>query len=308
MTDLTFIDTRQPRPPAGTLGDGTSAGEPPVSIVIPALNEENTVGDTVGELRRLYPSYELLVIDDGSDDRTGEVARSAGARVLRHRVNRGYGASLKHGMRKARAPIVVFIDADGQHDARDVERLVTPLLQDGEMVIGARTGRTTTAQRRPGKWLLAQVAQFLVDQEIPDLNSGLRAFRREEALRYLPLLPNGFSLTTTLTLAMIKDGYSVDFVPIQIRLRSGGRSTVKFFRDGLKTLLLIMRAIMLFNPLKIFVPLSALLCVTGVVYASLTLALTSNLSDAGMLLILSGLGALGLGLLADQIANLRRGG
>ena len=163
-------------------------------------------------------------------------------------------------------------------------------------------------QRRPGKWVLVKVAQFLVDRKIPDLNSGFRAFYREDALRYLSLLPNGFSLTTTLTLAMLKDGYSVDFVPIQIQPRSGGRSTVNFFRDGLKTLLLIMRAVMLFNPLKIFVPLAGILFLGGAVYTTVTLIMETNLSDAGLLLILSSLGVLGLGLLADQIANLRRAG
>lgn len=280
---------------------------PHVTIVIPAFNEADTVAQTVGELRRLYPAHELLVVDDGSTDDTGGLAREAGARVLRNAVNRGYGASLKQGMRKARGSIVVFIDADGQHDCRDVARLVEHL-DDNDMVIGARTGKATTTQRKPGKWLLSVVAQHLVGQRIPDINSGLRAFRREEALRYLAILPNGFSLTTTLTLAMLKDGYAVHFVPITIQPRGGGRSTVKYFRDGMKTLLLILRAIMLFNPLKIFAPLSALLFLFGLAYTVATLVAEQNISDAGMLLLLSGLGALALGLLADQIANLRRGG
>jgi glycosyltransferase involved in cell wall biosynthesis len=278
-----------------------------VTIVLPAFNEEQTIASTISELRQSYPEYEILVVDDGSTDNTAELAEKKGVRVVRNEVNRGYGASLKQGMRRAKGEIIVFMDADGQHDCKDIKRLVEGL-KDSDMVVGARSKEDLVTIRKPGKWTLSVLADFLVGQHIPDINSGFRAFRREDGLKYLPILPNGFSLTTTLTLAMIKDGRFVKYIPIRVLSRVGGRSSVRYFHDGIKALLLILRVIMLFNPLKIFAPLSAVLLLVGGCYTVLTIIYTSNLADTSVLLLLSGLGAFLFGLLADQIANIRRGG
>ncbi|MCX8038523.1 MAG: glycosyltransferase family 2 protein [Candidatus Sumerlaeia bacterium] len=278
-----------------------------VTVVLPAYNEAETIALTIRNLRRLYPDYEVLVVDDGSGDDTAQIAEREGARVIRNRINRGYGAALKQGMRKAAGDLIVFMDADGQHDPADVARLVEAL-KDCDMVIGARSPEDQVAIRKPGKWLLSVAAEFLAGQHIPDINSGFRAFRRKEALRFLPFLPNGFSLTTTLTLAMLKDGCIVDYVPIRVAPRAGGKSRVRYVKDGIRTLLLISRIAMLFNPLKIFVPVSAFLLGIGLFYTAYTAVTSTNISDSSILLLLSGLGTLLFGFLADQISNLRRGG
>ena len=280
---------------------------PSVTVILPAFNEEKNIPLTVSRLLEMYPEYEILVVDDGSEDDTAKLAETEGAQVIRNRVNKGYGASLKQGMRKAKGDIVVFMDADGQHDCKDVSRLVEGL--DGcDMVVGERSKEDMETIRKPGKWILSVVADFLVGQHIPDINSGFRAFYREDGLSYLPILPNGFSLTTTLTLAMMKEGRDVRYVPIRIFPRGGGQSRVRYFRDGAKTLLLISRVIMLFNPLKIFAPVSAILLFLGVLYTAWTIIYLSNITETSILLLLSGLGTFLFGLLADQLSNIRRGG
>lgn len=278
-----------------------------VTVILPAFNEQTCIAQTVSKLKETYPEYEILVIDDGSDDDTAKIAETEGARVIRHHVNKGYGASLKQGMRKARGDIVVFMDADGQHDCKDIARLVEGL-EDSDMVVGERSKEDMVTVRKPGKWVLSFVANYLVGRHIPDINSGFRALYREDGLRYLPILPNGFSLTTTITLAMIKEGRDVTYIPIRISPRAGGKSSVRYFRDGAKTLLLISRVIMLFNPLKIFAPLSLMFFLVGGLYTLWTLISMTNITDTSILLLLSGFGFLFFGLLADQISNIRRGG
>ncbi|MDP8215646.1 MAG: glycosyltransferase family 2 protein [Candidatus Euphemobacter frigidus] len=280
---------------------------PSVTVVIPAYNEGKTIALTVSDIRKIYPEYEILVVDDGSTDGTADRAEGEGVRVLRNSQNRGYGASLKRGILKARGVIIVTLDGDGQHDCRGIARLVEGMAES-DMVVGQRLKEDQVAVRKPGKWLLTAVAQYLVNQQIPDLNSGFRAFYRTDAIKYLPLLPNGFSFTTTITLSMLKDGRDVKYLPIKINRREEGSSRVSFFRDGGKTLLLILRVIMLFNPLRIFVPLSMILIFLGGIYTLFMMVVYSNISDTTTLLLLAGIGTLFFGLLADQISNIRRGG
>ncbi|GAH49821.1 unnamed protein product, partial [marine sediment metagenome] len=255
-----------------------------VTVVLPAFNEGQTIAKTVSELRRMYPEYEILVVDDGSTDNTAELAEQKGARVVRNRANSGYGAALKQGIRRAEGEIVVFMDADGQHDCCDVARLVEGL-KDSDMVVGQRSKDDIVAKRKPGKWILSAVANYLAGQHIPDLNSGFRAFCRADGLNWIPLLPNGFSLTTTLTLLMLKDGQDVRYIPINVSHRSGGKSQVRYLRDGVRTLLLIARVIMLFHPLKIFVPLSAVLFLLGGAYTLFTIITTLNITETSILLL-----------------------
>lgn len=281
----------------------------PLSIVIPAYNEETCIAQTVRDLQNELTgiTYEIIVVDDGSSDNTAEAARNAGATVFSRVSNRGYGAALKLGIRQARHPWVLLMDSDGQHKAADARRLYERMQQGHDMVIGARDKQSFQyASRMPGKKLLQWVAAYLVGEKPDDVNSGLRIFRREDALKYLSILPNGFSFTTTITLAMLKDGCDVAWVPIQVEARQGRASTVRV-KDGLSTLMLIMRIAMLFNPLKVYLPMSAALFGLGFAYAVYDIVRAFNIPDGAVLLMVAAIIVFFFGILADQLAAIRRG-
>jgi glycosyltransferase involved in cell wall biosynthesis len=270
----------------------------PVTILIPAYNEEKAITNVVEQLKKLRPQDEILVIDDASSDRTGELARAAGARVIRHPYNLGYGGALKTGARRARHEILVFFDADDQHDPTEIEPMLEAL-RDSDMVVGARPISSGGIYRRSGKWFLKRVANYLVGRPIPDLNSGFRAIRRERVLQFIHLLPDSFSLTTTLTLSLIRSGFIVLYIPIQYRDRIG-TSTVSF-KDFFRTLFLIVRMITLFAPLKIFMPISGLFALLGV--PSLIYDIVQkNITDTTVLLWLMAIVIFLFGLLADTIS------
>ncbi len=282
---------------------------PNVSIVIPAFNEENGLPDVLKNLRAwLQRGAEIIVVDDGSTDDTARVASEGGARVIRHRNNKGYGAALKVGIRAAEREIVVTFDADGQFDTNEIEKLVNAL-NDCDMAVGVRPqGAGSPTLRKPGKWLLGKTANYLAQTDIPDLNCGFRALRVETAKRFLNLLPNGFSFTTTLTLAMFKDGYNVAYLPITVHPRTTGTSSVRV-ADGFSTLLLIIRIIALFDPLKVFLPASALLFLIGILYSifdSIAFA-RLNIAAGAVVLFVSAVMVFMFGILADQVSAIRRG-
>lgn len=280
------------------------------SIVIPAYNEGQGIGDVLQQLhdvlRRHDMPFEVIVVDDGSTDGTAEIVGRGPARLIAHGVNRGYGAALKTGVRAARYDLVVIMDSDGQHDPADVIRLVE-LSRDHDMVVGARTrGSYSPLLRRPGKWLLQRTADFLTGRRIPDLNSGLRAFRRELVQRFVPILPNGFSFTTTLTLAALKENYRVAWAPIRVTKRAG-KSTVHPLRDGVNTLVLILRAVVLFDPLKVFLPPSIVLGLFGVGLSVYGLWRFRSFPESGVVLITAAIILFFMGVLADSISALRLG-
>ena len=274
------------------------------TIIIPAYNEAAVIEAVVNKLRAARPHDEILVIDDGSNDATAPLAQKAGARVIHHKYNMGYGASLKTGMRHAASDTLVFFDGDGQHNPQDIQKLIDQL-ESNDMVVGARPKGSGAISRRSGKWFLYRVAEYLVGRKIPDLNSGLRTLRRSLALELIHLLPNGFSLTTTITLAMMSLGYQVEYVPIQIQERSG-KSTVSI-RDFFRTIMLILRMITLFAPLKIFIPTAITLAFIAI--PSLTYDLLhTNISDTTVVLWLFCLIIFLFGLLADSISVANRKG
>ena len=281
-------------------------GSKTVSVVIPAFNEETGLKTILPRLFQHPQVAEVIVVDDGSTDGTSRVAKEAGARVLRQPYNKGYGASLKRGIREAVSETVVIMDSDGQHAPADIARLLEPMNQY-DMVVGARTGQTNVPLlRRPGKGILVWVAQFLINQKIPDLNSGFRALQRAQVLEFIHILPNGFSFTTTLTLALMKAGYSVGYVPIEAQVRVGRKSTVSLVRDGLQTTLLITRVVMLFNPLKVFAPPSLLLLFSGMLYGLWGIIRQHHIPAGAVLSILVGVLILFLGILSDQISMIVR--
>lgn len=275
-----------------------------VSVVIPAMNEAASIGSVVTGLRATAGWREVLVIDDGSMDGTADQAAAAGAQVTRHPYNKGNGAAVKTGIRRASGEFILVIDADGQHRPEDALRLVEPL-GEYDLVIGARSSSTqATAGRRAGNALLNHLASYLTGRPIPDLTSGFRAARRSCLREFLHLLPNGFSTPTTTTLAFIKAGYSVRFVPVEAAARTG-QSKIRFARDGAKFLLILLKIVTLFSPLRIFAPTSVAALLAGVLYGVANLAVTGKIPNGAVLLILFGVMVLLVGLVSEQIASLR---
>jgi len=283
-----------------------------VSIVIPAYNEEDTIkGVIIGinkTLKNAKINYEIIVVNDGSTDNTSRVAKELGVEVIDHPYNKGYGASIKSGIRKALYDVIFLVDADGQHNPNDILEILK-YMNEYEMVIGTRKrGSYVPIFRRPGKWILSIVANYLSNSKIPDLNSGFRAIKKKKVLEFMNILPNGFSFSTTITLAMLKSAYNVKYAPIAVSKRVGTKSSVNLFKDGLQTLLLIIRVIVLFNPLKVFVPASIILFVVGFLYALFVLIfLQLHIPSGAILLIISSFIVFFFGILADQISALRRG-
>ena len=275
-----------------------------VSIVIPAFNEAASIGGVVSMLRDAAAWREILVVDDGSTDETAERATAAGAAVVRHPYNKGNGAAVKSGIRRAAGEYVLILDADGQHPPEDAIRLVARL-GEFDLVIGARADASqATIGRRAGNTLLNEVASFLTGRNIPDLTSGFRGARRESLREFLHLLPNGFSTPTTTTLAFIKAGYNVAFEPIHARQRSG-QSKIRLARDGARFFVIILKIITLFSPLRIFLPVSAAAFVLGAGYALWTIYWQSHVTNSSVLLIMFAVIVFLVGLVSEQISALR---
>ncbi len=277
-----------------------------VSVIIPAFNEAPHVAEQViavqDALRATAWRFEIIVVDDGSEDGTAQEAAAAGVRVIRHRRNLGYGAAIKRGVERASFGWILITDADGTYPSKAIPRLLEAATGN-DMVVGARRGEAVSVPllRRPAKWFLRVLASYLAGQRLPDINSGLRLFRRELVERYLHLLPAGFSFTTTITLAAACNGHQVEYVTIDYHARLG-ESKIRAWHAYDFTLL-ILRTIVFFNPLKVFIPLGATLALAGL--AKFVYDLTrNNLSESAVLAILGALIIWAVGLLADQNARI----
>ena len=274
------------------------------SVIVPAFNEAASIGALITGLRAAADWGELLVVDDGSRDETAERARTAGARVIRHPYNKGNGAAIKTGIRNATGSFILIIDADGQHRPADAPRLVARL-DEYDLVVGARSSETqATAARRYGNALLNWTASYLTEQPIPDLTSGFRAARRACLVEFLHLLPNGFSTPTTSTLAFLKAGYSVRFEPIDAGRREG-ESKIHLAADGVGFLLILLKVVTIFSPLRIFLPISAGAFLVGAAYAVWTILTQSHVTNSSVLLILLSVVIFLVGLVSEQISSLR---
>lgn len=277
-----------------------------VSVVIPAYNEGDHVAAQVraveATMRGTGWAYEIIVVDDGSRDRTAAEADATGVRVLRRVKNRGYGAALKLGIRHAKHGWILITDADGTYPVEAIPALLVKA-EGNEMVVGARLGKTVRVPlaRRPAKWFLTRLASYLAGQRLPDINSGLRLMRRNLVQRYEVLLPEGFSFTTTITLAAACNGHPVEYVPIDYHARLG-ESKIRP-RHAYDFALLILRTIVFFNPLKVFIPLGGLLAVAGLAKFAYDIT-RDNLSESAVLALLGALIIWTVGLLADQNARI----
>ncbi len=280
-----------------------------VSIIIPAYQESRAIGKVVDGARRkmieLGGEFEIIVVDDGSDDGTGDIARKAGATVITHPYQRGYGASLKTGLKAAKGETVVLMDGDDQHDPAEIGVL---LKERGsyDMVVGKRGKKShSPLWRRPGKAFLGWLANNISGKDIPDLNSGFRAINREMAIKLSPILPDGFSFSTTITMATLKSGQTICYVPINVRARVGKSSVSPM--DGIKTIMLILRIITLFSPFRIFLPVSVFVTTVGIFLAIYNIIDMGQPGIKGTIIVLAGMLFFLFGLMVDQIAALRRG-
>jgi len=291
----------------------TGATDLDVSVVLPVYNEVGHLAQEVKRIRSALEAsgrtFEIIVVDDGSTDGSGDALESLeGIRLLRFRNNRGAGAARRAGTNAARGRVVVWTDCDLTYPNDDIPRLVDTLDEGWDQVVGARTSEKGTARalRVPTKWMIRRLASYLTDTKIPDLNSGLRAFRRDVGSQFLHLIPAGFSCVTTITLAFLANGYSVQFVPIDYFPRAG-RSKFHWWTDTRRYLLQVVRMVLMFNPLRVFGPIGVTLLLVGagkIVYDILTKhgRIATNtivvLFAAGVVIM--------VGLLADLLVQLNR--
>ncbi len=276
------------------------------SIIIPVFNEEEIIGDFIKDLLSHNLKDEIIIIDDGSDDRTNEIVGNFPVKLIKHTSNKGYGAALKTGIRNSNGNKIITLDSDGQHDPEYIFK-IKELLGEYDMVIGNRTDDSFQVKNRiKGKRIIKLIGEYLLEQELPDFNSGYRGFDKELIVDLLHIMPNGFSFSTTSTMAFIKEGYNIGTFDLKATKRLGRASSVKLSKDSFKTVLLIIRIIMLFNPLKIFFPSSIVFSLIGLAWGIYGFITKTRFSNSAILLIILGMFLFFFGLLADQISVLNR--
>ena len=281
-----------------------------VSIVIPAYNEEQAIGEVIDGIRYAMDNteydYEIIVVDDCSSDSTSKIAKDKGVKVIRHLENKGVGKARKTGIQHAEGDIIVMTDADGTYPVKDIPKLLE-YFPEYDMVIGARKVEAGTVPwlRRPVKFILRKLAEYVTRKRMPDLNSGLRAFKKDIAMKFLNLLPNGHSWVSTITIAFLSNGYDVKYVPIDYYKRKG-KSTIHPIRDTSAFFLLIFRTIMYFKPLRVFLPLAAIILIGGIIRTIYDARILHHVKESDVMIILTGVLTLILGLLADLIVKTRQ--
>jgi glycosyltransferase involved in cell wall biosynthesis len=277
---------------------------PKVSIILPAYNEEQSIGITISEIKKLHPDVEILVIDDGSADNTRQEAIKAGATIWSHPHNIGNGAAIKTGLRYASGEWILMMDADGQHDPADIGKLLAHM-DEYDMVVGARSKDSKTSLHRDlanklYNWLASYVTNFKVE----DLTSGFRVVKNDTVRKFIYLLPNTFSYPSTITMAYLRSGRSIKYVPIATKARKG-RSKIKLFQDGIRFFLIITRIATLFSPFRIFLPVSFMFFVTGAGYYLYTYITHNRFTNMSALLLSSAIIIFMMGLVSEQIAQMR---
>ena len=279
--------------------------ETSVSVIIPAYNEAQSVAMLIKEIQSLYPKFEIILVNDGSSDKTGEVARQAGAIVFSHPYNMGNGAAVKSGIRIASGDILVFMDGDAQHDPKEIGRLVE-YFPDYDMVVGARERRDHASWGRAlANWLYNRLASYVAKFSIKDLTSGFRAVKSDIVRNFLYLLPNTYSYPTTMTLSFLRTGRSVKYVSITTRNRAKGKSKIRLFPDGIRFFLIITKICTLYSPLRGFLPVSLFAFCTGLAYYLYTFFAWGRFTNMSALLFTTSVIIFMMGLVSEQISQMR---
>ena len=276
------------------------------TVIIPAKNEEKSIGKIIGDIKRLYESAQIIVIDDCSEDNTKSVALEHGAKVISHPYSKGNGAAIKTGLRNAEKDIVICMDGDGQHRPEEISLLIKKLSEGFDMVVGARNkSGQAGAHRSFANSFYNRFASWMVGHKVEDLTSGFRAVRRKKFIEFISLLPNKFSYPTTITMSFFRAGYSVAYLPIDVQKRhEGTRSHVKIWQDGIRFLLIIFKIGTLFSPLKLFFPISMGLFGAGVGYYLYTYLTDGRFTNMGALLFTTAILVFLMGLISEQITSL----
>jgi glycosyltransferase involved in cell wall biosynthesis len=275
-----------------------------LSVVMPAKNEAGAIAEVIASVRERLPEAEILIVNDGSTDNTAALAELAGAQVVNHPYSIGNGAAIKSGARRARGDVIVFMDADGQHDPADIPRLIERVEAGFEMAVGARSdGAHASVGRGLANRLYNRLASYMTGHKVLDLTSGFRAVRAKRFREFLHLLPNGFSYPTTITMAFFRAGYSVSYVPIVASQRVG-ESHIRPIKDGLRFLLIIFKIGTLYSPLKLFVPVAVVHGLLGVSYYIYTYAVAARLSVATIFMLTAAVTIFLIGLVSEQITAL----
>lgn len=275
-----------------------------VTILLPAYNEELAIADTIHNLNKLYPDFEILVVDDGSTDNTVKEAMAAGANVWPHPYNIGNGAAIKTGLRCAQGDYIIMMDADGQHNPEDVDRLLK-YKDQYDMVVGARTKKSTTSLHRDiANKIYNAFATYITKFKIEDLTSGFRLIRKDTVQKFIYLLPNTFSYPSTLTMSYLRCGYTVKYIPITTEKRKG-KSKIKLLQDGTRFFLIITKVATLFSPFRIFLPTSFGFFLTGITYYLYTFITAHKFTNMSALLLTTSVIVFMIGLLSEQVSQMR---
>lgn len=275
-----------------------------LSIVLPAKNESNSLKTLLPHIKAIVPFAEILVINDGSTDDTAKIASAAGAKVFSHPYSQGNGAAIKTGARNAKGDIIIFMDADGQHNPEDIPALLNKLSQGYDMVVGARSAGTQASLfRRFANSFYNRLATLMTGHLIEDLTSGYRAVQANKFRKFIYLMPNGFSYPTTSTMAFFRSGFPVAYVPIHAGKREG-KSHIKLMKDGLRFFIIILRIGALFSPMRLFLPISTLIFTTGLGYYAYTFHTSGRFTNMSGVLFLSSLIVFLIGIISEQISSL----